>query len=402
MLRNFTLHDVVSQAYQSNPEIRNAQAKYGEVRAGKEIAFSAFLPKVDMSNSLVGNEGNAVRFGVGANNTDLGYNVAQVQAQCLLWDFGKSLAGYEQSKILTVVAGLNYVRTVQTVQYDSQTAYYEVLLAKAQVKTARDAIVRAKEYYRVAKNRFDAGKIDTEAKLSAQLQVVKSQQELVSAIADVETSIAMVNRVVGCPLLENACIEDVSGMPEKPVELERWLQSGLARRPEMAASHKMITEAQFGIDAAKADYKPTIDFSGGYTNYAGDVQANNWEGGLNLTWNLYEGGARRGLTKQAKAQLSQAQANFTSVKNQVEYEIKSAYASYLAARHSKRLAETGIVVARERYRVVMNKFNVGTASATDVVDAQTELTEAEQLDNSALYSVYTELAKLSYAIANGE
>jgi outer membrane protein TolC len=75
--------------------------------------------------------------------------------------------------------------------------------------------------------------------------------------------------------------------------------------------------------------------------------------------------------------------------------------AYLAATTARRRIERdrpAVVEARENLRLVRNRYRNGHATPTDIVDAETALTRAQQRLVSATYEYLGALASLDYAL----
>jgi outer membrane protein TolC len=396
------LFQALAYAAGNNPVICEAQSEVANARAGKTVAFSPFLPTIRAEDQLYksSNPFASLMYGGSSLARDQELNIAQVNAEWIIWDFGRTLGSYRQSDIMLKVAQLRYARACQTIGYRTADAYFQVLIGKASVRVADDSIKRAEEYLRVAKNRYDAGKIDSEAVLSAQLELVNSQQLMVNAIARRQVAVAGLNNVLGVPLLKAACIQDVESRPDFFPPIEHCIQTALTKRPEMCVARNEIAYVIQQCKIAKAQFRPKATANGSFTNVTGDFEADLWEGGVQLEWDLFSGGSRAGKMREAQATMARAKAREHQIRDNIVYEVSQSYEQLRAARHQLTLSRAAIVVAGEKRRIVMDKFQVGKASPTDVVDAQTQLTTAEQDYYTAIYKLHIAIADLNYQMGN--
>ena len=386
----------------NNPVLRRAQADVASARAGKTVAFSPFLPSVSVEDELYksSNPFTSIIYGSGDVTANQELNIAQINAEWLIWDFGQRLGTYRQSDIMLKIAQLRCARACQDVGYKTADAYFQVLIGRASVHVADDSIKRSEEYLRVAKNLYNAGKIDREGVLSAQLELVNSQQLMVNAIARRQVAVAGLNNVLGARLLEAACVQDVESQPDFFPLLDICVQTGLLKRPEMCVARNEIAYAIQQCKIAKAQFLPSAKASGSYSNIVGTFETDLWAGSVLFDWNLYSGGKRSGQIREAQALVAQAKAHEQQIRDNIIYEVNQSYEKLRAARHQLTLSRAAIVVAKEKQRIVLNKFQVGTASPTDVVDAQTQLTTAEQDYYTAIYKLHIAIADINYRMGN--
>ncbi|MBI3409418.1 MAG: TolC family protein, partial [Planctomycetes bacterium] len=82
----------------------------------------------------------------------------------------------------------------------------------------------------------------------------------------------------------------------------------------------------------------------------------------------------------------------------IAFEVNEAYREIEAARQSLALARPAVTQARENLRLVTRRYENGDATPTDIVDAETALTRAQQDSFNALYDYQTAVARMEYAM----
>ena len=403
-----SLSGAVETALRCNPRLREALARIDIAASERKVAFAAFLPTATASNTVVAASDPLLSINAGDIPSTLGggatdrFNLAELQAMWRMWDFGRTLGTYRGADIAVQIARLQYLRGRQTVTFDVEQGYYRVLEDAAQVEVADDAIKRAREYLRVAKNRYDAGEADSEVVLSAQLEVTRAQERMVTAQTDRRVAIADLNKTMGVDVTVTRNLIDNRSLPQVSTTLPDALSAAFSMRYEIAQANDWIAKASEKRKVAKSEFNPELLSGGSYTSMHGPgTTSDMWMGGVRLQWDIYEGGKRVGELRKADAHIAEMEARRKGVCDSVAFEVEYAYEHLQASRYQTKLARSAVVVARERFRIVMDKFAVGEASPTDVVTAQTELTTAEQHFYASLYAVHTAVARLEYAMGVG-
>src|SRR5262249_4036143 len=125
-----------------------------------------------------------------------------------------------------------------------------------------------------------------------------------------------------------------------------------------------------------------------------------WQEGVGLQLNvpLYRGGANRGNLAAAEADISQAAADAQSVLNDISLEVTVAHRRVVSAQERVELARPAVEQSAGALRVVRGRYRAGTATPTDVIDAETASTRAEQRYASARIEYLSALARLAYAM----
>ena len=181
--------------------------------------------------------------------------------------------------------------------------------------------------------------------------------------------------------------------------LEECLDLAVQNRPELVVVQKAIQAATRGVDATRADYLPTFGTRATGSVVEGvDVQNSVvFNAGIFMKWDLYTGGRRNGVVLAAESDVRAAVAESQQICDTIAFEVHTAFANIVDSRERIIQTRTAVEQARETLRLVQNRYNRGDAKPTDVVDAQTALTRAEQNANNARYAYLIALARMEFA-----
>src|SRR5262249_39584623 len=130
-------------------------------------------------------------------NLNTGYELAELQVQWLLTDFGRRMGRYEQAQIGVDIAQLQTDRAYQTVANDVAVAYYQVLRTRSLKRIAEEAVRRAEDDLDVAKKLQKGGVIEKEKVLRAEVAMSQAQRGLDTAEAGVSIAAAGLNLAIG-------------------------------------------------------------------------------------------------------------------------------------------------------------------------------------------------------------
>jgi outer membrane protein len=115
---------------------------------------------------------------------------------------------------------------------------------------------------------------------------------------------------------------------------------------------------------------------------------------------LYHGGANLGNLRAADADIAQAVADAQGIVNDISLEVTVAHRGLRSAEARVELARPAVEQSRETLRLVRERFRNGTATPTDVVDAETARTRSEQRYASASIEYLSALARLTYVMGD--
>ena len=113
-----------------------------------------------------------------------------------------------------------------------------------------------------------------------------------------------------------------------------------------------------------------------------------------MSWALWDGGLRELAISRARTGRDVARAVREDIERGARADVTEAYEAYRTAAASVGLSETGLVVARENYRVQESRYRAGASTILDLLDAQVGLTQAEADLVQARYGTRLALAGL--------
>jgi OMF family outer membrane factor len=405
-----TLAEALELADRNNPNLGVALENVRQARAGRSIAFSAFLPKADATYRAIGGSVPGDKFVLPTLPTSVGnlafgepnndFRIAELHAQWTLWDFGRALSDYGQRSAETNIAQERFQRARQTVAYDVAAAYFQVLLSRAQQVVADEAVVRAESHLRDAKNYLRRKVADRNDVLRTDVLISQTKQEQVAARTARRISTAALNVQLGVNAGMPTEVVDLPVRPPFERSLADCLSIAVQNRPEFRAIQEGIVAARFGKGSADANLMPVINVGGVAAQQDGSAAPGSHivAGGLSIELSLFEGGKRLAQIQKASSQVRAAVARAKAVCDDIAYETTAAYWRIDDARQRIVLAESQTASAKENLRVVNDQFRAGVADLTDVVDAEWALTRAQQGYFDALYAYQTALARLEYAV----
>lgn len=422
-----TLDEARALAERVNPQLNRVREAVNRAAAEERIVFADFLPSLGFSHEFDGVTSRTGfagikpgrRFpqlpvrGVGPGAQD--YEILDLELRYTVFQFGKRLARHDQAVLRWDIARLQTERARQSVGFDVSVRYAEVLEAYAAREVAERTVERAEAVLRDAVNLEKRGVLTREDVLRAEVQLADARQALTSTRSAVTVTHAALNRAIGIPVGHPTRVTE-AGLPvelpgaaatappppaEFTLELEQCLDLAVKNRPEFVVVQKAIHTAVRGVDATRADYLPTFGtrVTGSVVDGVGVQNATVLNSGIFLQWDFFAGGRRVGAVLAAESDVRAAAAEAQQVCDTIAFEVHVAFANIEDASERIRQTRKAAEQARETLRLVQARYNRGDAKPTDVVDAQTALTRAEQNANDARYAYLIALARMEFATA---
>jgi outer membrane protein len=173
------------------------------------------------------------------------------------------------------------------------------------------------------------------------------------------------------------------------MSLERVILSSLAHSPQTAQAAASIRNAQASGRTAFGAYLPTLSVSTGsslssserfnpQTNTTVTGSNDSYNAGLNASVDVYTGGRRGAVQRQAEAELVAATVGSTEAEYAVVLNATRAYFTALRSAELIRVAETQLRRAEEGLDAAQRRMDFGSATRSDVLRSQLEVTRARQ------------------------
>jgi outer membrane protein TolC len=403
------LPEAIRFGLQNNPRLRAALAAIERARGQAEAAFAPFLPHIDLLNRSVATgkstlPGSPGPTGVVAVSGPGPYWIYQseLQLQWTLYDFGRTGGRYRQADLREKIAELQSLRARETVAYDVAAAYLQALEAAAFRRIAVESVRRAEAVLEDVKARREGGVALRDDVLRGQVQLSESRDSLVRSEDSEISALARLNNALGRDASLPLAIVEAPSLGTFTASLADCLQRAATQRPEVGVARDRVSVAYYGRVAAKGEFLPSLAMKGSLGRIEGQNVVGGWQEGAGIQLNvpLYHGGANRGNLAAADADMSQAAADSQSVLNDISLEVTLAHRGVVSAQARVELARPTVEQSAEALRVVRGRYRAGTATPTDVIDAETTATQAEQRYASARIEYLSALARLAYVVGD--
>jgi outer membrane protein TolC len=181
----------------------------------------------------------------------------------------------------------------------------------------------------------------------------------------------------------------------------------LQNRPLLKQIDYTIKQAERGVDLAKSSYFPKSYLAYNY-NLQGDEpgvsgsefqQAASWDVSISLQWTFWEWGKTYHQVGENRVKMQRAQEARKEIVDGISLEVKSAFLDTQETHENIGVARDAISQAEENFRIYKERFDQQVATTTDVLDAQTLLSQARMNYNNALCDYNIARAKLEKAVA---
>jgi outer membrane protein len=413
-----TLQQAVNVALEKNPERKAALADTKAASTDVKEARSRLLPHAALSETAtIGNDpvyvfGSKLRqqrfatgdFALSVLNTPapFGNFATHVGGTWNLFDSLASWHAVSRAERVKDAAGHQLERTDQEVIFRVVDSYYAVLLARKQLDIADQAMKTAQAILDRSKDRVESGVVVESDYLSAQVRLATRRQELIRAQNNMALARAQLSTSMGVSVETE--FDPAEVLAEKnllPTSLDDLEKQAEERRPDLNRIRSEEAAQQKSVSIAKSAFGPRVNAFGGWeadnpTLLAGGG-GNSWLAGIEVQFDLFDGGARRAQLSHARAAEEKVSAIKEMATDAIRLQVRRAYYDLDAARQQVDVARATIAEAQESLRINQDRYNSGLSTITDLLAAE-EAARRSQTDYwEALYRYHTGYANLELA-----
>ncbi|MDD5439171.1 MAG: TolC family protein [Candidatus Omnitrophica bacterium] len=411
-----SLGDAVELAFKNNKDIRIREQEIGVARANILGSQSAFLPKLDVGANYTYNDSVLTLTSLApAGRKDpqmfIGYksdNKVNAQVTETFYNGGANITGLKQARLGLKIASESLRAEKLSVEFETKRLYYGLLLARENVRIARDLVGQAEAHYADVKNKYNQGTSSRFDLLQSKVQVAKVFPELIKARNQASLIEADLKKLLGIDQETPLAATDKLGYTPVVIRESEFLTRAYAERPEIILKTLGVDVSKLSIRLAEADYLPSIDGNFGYT-YRSDDMGNminprheTWNIGVAARMTVFDGFSTTAKVNEAKARYGRSVLEKGNIVDQTAVDIRRGCLDLekaLAVIHSQR---SSIVEAKEALKIAEISYDNGEGTNLDILDAQISLSQLERNLAEAIYDYCMAKAFLDRTIGGSQ
>jgi len=274
-------------------------------------------------------------------------------------------------------------RTKETVRQQVTQAYWDLLSTQEFVNVTEEAIKQLESHVTDLKHLLEVGMVIENDLLRAELALSNVRLQDVK----VRNSVRLVNAAL-CNLLvvdQNTVIIPTEKIAVDEValpSLDTLFRMAKAQRPDYRALDYNVRILGKVKAIKKAAYLPQIALVANYDwkrpnrEYESEFYSS-WNINLIATLDVFSWGQRHHEIQKVEAQKRQLSELQSQLADYITLEVRQAYLSVQESRQEVDIAGLAVTQADENYRVTSTNYQAGAMTNSDLLDAQTALTQAK-------------------------
>jgi multidrug efflux system outer membrane protein len=409
-----TLNAYEDEALAHNLDLALAMARIETARAQVLLASSYLYPSVNLGVGASRNRSTEV----GSNPLPPGFSsysndfrlALQASYEVDLWGKYRTATRAAREDLFATQYARESVQTIVTA--DVARTYFQLVALDAELALLRDTLKSREDTVALQRDRYQAGVI-------GDYDLSQSEAERAAVLADIaaterslglfESALTMLlgrspREVYEPKLAHDPATARLVGVPAVPSDLPSNL---LERRPDIRQAERQLASASLRIDAARADYFPSLSLTGAFGQESGALS--NLFKGPALIWGI---GASLlqpliGL-KAIEANVDAAIARRAEVVIGYQQTVQTAFRDTHDALVSQSTARDALAaqsLRRERLaralELANDRYNAGYSPYLEVLDIQRQLLQAQTLEIVAARDARIAVIDLSKALGGG-
>jgi outer membrane protein len=394
----WTAENAVAFAITSNPDNFIAQKRIEEAQATAAMAKATDYPLVNLSaeyaqtNTPMYSFGNILNQGAFDNTIDFNdpgrTDNLNLKAEIAyrLYNGGRDSAEIEAAEAATDISRSNLVAVHQRLGFEVIKTFQAIIQAEEMVKVRQAALEAITASLNVGKARYDAGDLLREDLLNLDLQQSRASEDLILSQHNLELTKRSFLNLLGLHVGEVTLSNDNATPQQIPDSID------FQNRQELIQLRGLELVSLAQLKKAEGDGLPTVDAFASYQVDGGLVleeAGDSWMAGVKMNYNLFDGKRTSSTVAKMRARLLEIQGLIKKTELALNLEIQQAELDYQQAEKRLSVTEKMVSVAEEGTRLRRARFVEGVILASDLIDFEMRLSDAQarQLTARARYQV---------------
>ena len=377
MFQDPQLNALELQVNVSNQNLKAAEAQYTQARAILRYQRADYFPTVTADPTVTRNRFSANRQPHSTQFNGISFTDLQIpfelSYQVDVWGRVRRTVESYREQAQASAADLATVN----LSMHSQLAlfYFQARMLDAEEQLLNSTVTQYEQALELIANRFVGG-------LASDLEVQQATTQLETTRAqaiDVAVARAQYEHAVAVLIGKPPASFSLSPLPltMPPPRIPLGLPSELLeRRPDIAASERLMASANARIGVAKAAYYPLVNLAaaGGFESGSITTLISGpsvlWSAGPSAIFTIFDVGRRRAASDQAIAAYDQTVANYRQTVLTGFQQVEDNVAALRILEHEAQVQEKAVIAAQKYLELAITRYKGGVTSYLEVTTAQ--------------------------------
>ena len=307
----------------------------------------------------------------------------------LKWNRRIEPVRYEEAKAAFISATEDVTR--KTITY-----FFQLLLAKETLATARQNELNAEHLYKVAGAKREMGQISENELLQLKLSALNAKAATTEAVSNLNANMFQLRAFLGMD--ENTKLEPMvpESAPDIRMEYNEVLSKALERNSFAQNIRRRQLESDYAVATARGDLRSVDLFASvGYTGLDKEFTSaynhllDNQIVQVGVKIPILDWGKRRGKVRVAKSNREVVLSKIRQEQMNFNQDIFLLVEHFNNQAQQLSIAKEADIIAQQRYKTSIETFLIGKINTLDLNDAQNSKDQARQKHISELYNYWS-------------
>jgi outer membrane protein TolC len=290
-------------------------------------------------------------------------------------------------------------RTKDYLTFETEKAYLQLQMVYDENKILIEALTTSKAVYKTSKDYYHEDLIQKSDLLNAELHVMNIETQIKNSQSMIQDASDMLSMLMGYPTGTIYTID--------PIGIINPLMGDntdlFAERSDFKALQKGMESYDIMIKSSKMSYLPRLNaFASWQLNDKSMIgfNANAYFAGVQLSWNIFNGNRTKNIISQQRLEKEKLIKQLDQQKSEAQLQINHSQRQLADASFAIKQQQMAIEQATEALRVLQNRYTQELVKTTDVLMAQTQLSQQKLGYVKAIFNYNLAAATLQFLTAN--
>jgi outer membrane protein len=340
------------------------------------------------------------------------YN-ASVNINYILFDGLNRKYNYKQLQETYNLSELQAREAIEDMYMQLFNGYFQIARLSENTTNLEETLKISKKRLERANYQYEYGQSTKLELLNAQVDANNDSINLINSRQQFANSKRNLNIVLGIQ-------KDINYQVETDVNFNTLmsftdlLEKAKRNNVILQQNDKNIAISEFNIKVNKAGYLPTAGLTGSYgwnqsenpaTSFLARSNSTGFNAGINLSWNIFDGGTTRTRVANAKIALENQEILKEQQLETIENTIKNMYELYQNTLFILEVQRQNVIASQNNFGRTQERFKLGQILSIEFRQAQTNLLNAQTAVSNAKYDaklIELELLQLAGELLNVE
>lgn len=404
------LNDLIAQATTNNKNIQLAKMDEQIAASNYKQVLAMFLPQVGLSYTAFISDNPLNAFGFKLQQKSISqedFNPALLNNPSATPDFMTQLNVqqplvnmdmlYIRKSALKQTELYQYKtqRTKEQLIYQSQQAYLQLQLAYDAQKVLQESLETTKALYKFTNDRYVQGVLQKSDLLNVEVQIKTIETNL----ADIKSNIKNASDYISLLMNKPTGVIYSAVTPTTSIDNRLAVDTLSANRSDFKAMEKAIESYNLVIKSSKMSYLPKLN---AFANYQLHDKAmlgfasGAYLTGVQLSLDIFKGNSTKNKIATQTLERNKMAEQLNNQKEESRVELNKTYRQFTDAAFKIQQQQASINQANEALHILQNRYQQGLVNTTDVLMAQTQLSQQKLAYIQAVFSKNVSLAYLQF------